>query len=84
MKFSLFNSVFVLLEILDHGGSRGDTAQALARWRHPVASSEAWMCFIGQYASHCTAASAWQSKSPANSLHFLLLPIRLLPTNIAK
>jgi len=22
-------------------GSRGDTAQALARWRHPVASSEA-------------------------------------------
>jgi len=25
----------------DHGGRRGDTAQALARWRHPVASSEA-------------------------------------------
>jgi hypothetical protein len=25
----------------DHGGRRGDTAQALARWRHPVASSVA-------------------------------------------
>ena len=24
-----------------HGGRRGDTAQALARWPHPVASSEA-------------------------------------------
>jgi hypothetical protein len=28
-------------EIVDHGGRRGDTAQALAQWRHPVASSEA-------------------------------------------
>jgi hypothetical protein len=28
-------------EIVDHGGRRGDTAQALARWRHPVALSEA-------------------------------------------
>jgi hypothetical protein len=28
-------------EIVDHGGRRGDTAQALARWWHPVASSEA-------------------------------------------
>jgi hypothetical protein len=24
-----------------HGGRQGDTAQALAQWRHPVASSEA-------------------------------------------
>jgi hypothetical protein len=31
----------VLFEIVDHGGRRGETAQALARWRHPVASSEA-------------------------------------------
>jgi len=30
-----------LFEFADHGGRRGDTAQALARWRHPVASSEA-------------------------------------------
>jgi len=28
-------------KFVDHGGRRGNTAQALARWRHPVASSEA-------------------------------------------
>jgi hypothetical protein len=28
-------------EIVDHGGRRGDGMPALARWRHPVASSEA-------------------------------------------
>jgi hypothetical protein len=31
----------VLFKIVNHGGRRGNTAQALARWRHPVASSEA-------------------------------------------
>ena len=30
-----------LFEFVDHGGHRGDTAQALAQWQHPVASSEA-------------------------------------------
>jgi hypothetical protein len=28
-------------KIVDHGGCRGNVAQALARWWHPVASSEA-------------------------------------------
>jgi hypothetical protein len=28
-------------EFVDHGGCRGNTAQALARWLHPVASSKA-------------------------------------------
>jgi hypothetical protein len=31
----------VLFEFVDHGSRRGDTAQALAQWLHPVASSEA-------------------------------------------
>jgi hypothetical protein len=31
----------VLFKFFDHGGRQGNTAQALARWRHPVASSEA-------------------------------------------
>jgi len=31
-----------LFELVDHGGRRGNTAQALTRWWHPVASSEAW------------------------------------------
>jgi hypothetical protein len=30
----------VSFEFFDHGGRWGNTAQALARWRHPVASSE--------------------------------------------
>ena len=30
-----------LAEIVDHGGRRGDAMRALARWRHPVAPSEA-------------------------------------------
>jgi hypothetical protein len=28
-------------KFVDHGGRQGDTAQALARWRHLAASSEA-------------------------------------------
>jgi hypothetical protein len=28
-------------KFVDHGGHRGNTAQALARWLHPVASSKA-------------------------------------------
>jgi hypothetical protein len=31
----------VLFEFVDHGSRRGNTAQALAQWLHPVASSEA-------------------------------------------
>jgi len=38
-----------------------------------------WTCSIGRYAPRHTAASPWQSKSPAIRLHFLLLPIRCCP-----
>jgi hypothetical protein len=31
----------VLFEFVNHGGRRGNTAQAHAQWRHPLASSEA-------------------------------------------
>ena len=31
----------VLFKFVDHGGRWGDMAQALARWQHPVAPSEA-------------------------------------------
>jgi len=31
----------VLFKFVNHGGRQDDTAQALDRWRHPVASSEA-------------------------------------------
>ena len=36
-------------EFVDHGGHRGNTVQALARWRHPVASIEA----LDVLAPHC-------------------------------
>jgi hypothetical protein len=31
----------VFNQFVDNGGCRGNTAQALAQWQHPVASSEA-------------------------------------------
>ena len=38
----VFGSVsYVSFEINDHDGRRGDMAQELDPWRHPVASSEA-------------------------------------------
>ncbi len=33
--------IFVSFEIINHGGHRGDTAWALARWQHLVALHEA-------------------------------------------
>jgi hypothetical protein len=40
-KGGFVSVVCVLFEFVDHGGRQGDTAQALAQWWHPVASSEA-------------------------------------------
>jgi hypothetical protein len=69
----------VLFEFADHGGRWGDTVQALARWRHPVALSEAldvlyWAMHPASYRCiHMAIETA--SNSPA----FLLLPIRCCP-----
>jgi len=74
----------VLFEFVDHGGHRGDTAQALNRWRHPVASSEAldvlhWEMRPASY--HCIAmAIEIAIDSPA----FFVTVNSLLPTTIAK
>jgi hypothetical protein len=35
------NVLFVSFDILNHGGRLGDTARALARWRHLVVLHEA-------------------------------------------
>jgi hypothetical protein len=74
----------VLFEIVDHGGHRGDTAQAIARWRHPVASSEALDVLhrAMRLASYCCIAMAIEIivDLPA----FLLSPISLSPTTLAK
>jgi len=74
----------VLFKFFDHGGRRGDMAQALARWRHPVASNEAldmlyWAMHPALY--RCIAmAIEIAIDSPA----FFVAVNSLLPTTIAK
>jgi hypothetical protein len=73
-------------KFVDHGGRRGDTAQALARWRHPVASSEALNVLLGDvpHVVLLLAASPWQSKLPVIWLPLCLSsPISLSPTTLA-
>jgi hypothetical protein len=71
-------------EFVNHGGRRGDTAQALARWLHPVALSEAPDVIhramrLASY--HCIAmAIEIAIDSPAFFVAVDLLP----PTTIAK
>jgi hypothetical protein len=71
-------------EFVDHGGRRGDTAQALARWLHPVASSEAQDVIhraMRPALYHCIAmAIKIASDSPA----FFVAIDLLSPTTIAK
>jgi len=74
----------VLFKIVDHGGCRGDTAQALARWRHPVVLSEAlyvlhWAMHLASYRCIVMAIEIVVDL-PA----FLLSPISLSPTTLAK
>jgi hypothetical protein len=74
----------VLFEIVDHGGRRGDTAQALARWRHPVASSEALYVLhramrLAPY--HCIAMAI---EIASDSSAFFVVVDLLLPTTMDK
>jgi hypothetical protein len=73
----------VLFEFVDHGGHRGDTAQALARWRRPSASSEAldvthWAMRLASYRCIAMAIEIVIDLPP-----FLLSPISLLATIIS-
>jgi len=80
-----FVSVFcVLFEIVDHGSRRGDTTQALARWRHPLASSEALDVLHRaiRLVSYCCIAMAIEIVVDLPA--FLLSPISLSPTTLAK
>jgi hypothetical protein len=74
----------VLFKFVDHGGRRGVTAQALARWLHPVASSEApdvlhWAMCPASY-RRIRMAIEIASDLPA----FFVVVYSLLPTTIAK
>jgi hypothetical protein len=74
----------VLFEFVDHGGCPGNTAQALARWWHSVALSEALdvlhraMC-PASYRHICMAIEI-----ASNSPTFLVVVDSLLLTTTAK
>jgi hypothetical protein len=74
----------VLFEIVNHGGRRGNLAQALARWRHPVASSEALDVLhrAMRLASYCCIAMAIEIASDSSA--FFVVVDSLLPTTMAK
>jgi hypothetical protein len=74
----------VLFEFIDHGSRWGNTAQALARWQHPVAPSEVldvlyWAMHPASYRCISMAIEI-ASNLPA----FFVIADSLLPTNIAK
>jgi hypothetical protein len=64
---------FFSFKIVDHGGCWGNTAWALAQWRHLVAPPEATDA-LHQAMRHCTAVSAWPSKI-ASICHVFLVAI---------
>jgi hypothetical protein len=71
-------------KFVDHGGRRGDTAQALTQWLHPVTSSEAPDVIhraMRPVSYHCIAmAIEIAIDSPA----FIVAVNLLSPTTIAK
>jgi hypothetical protein len=71
-------------EFVDHRFRRGDTAQALARWRHPVTSSEALDVLYRAMrpASYSYIATAIETASDLPS--FLSMLISLSSTTVAK
>jgi hypothetical protein len=74
----------VLFEFFDRGGRRGDTAQALARWRHPVASSEALDMFYWAMRPASYHYIAMAIEIAINSPAFFVPVDSLSPTTIAK
>jgi hypothetical protein len=74
----------VLFEIVVHGGRRGNTAQAVARWRHPVASSEALDVLHRAMRLASYRCIAMAIEIVVDLPAFLLSPISLSPTTLAK
>jgi len=74
----------ILFEIVDHGGCRGNAMQALARWWHPLASSEA--LFVLHRAMRHTSHRCIRMvvEIVINSPAFFVMSISLLATIIDK
>jgi len=73
----------VLFEYVNHGGRQGDTAQALARWRHPLASSEALDVLHRAMRLTSYSCIAMAIEIVVNLPAFLLSPISLLAKTIS-
>jgi len=71
-------------EFVDNDSRRGNTAQALARWRHPVAPSEALDVFywVMRPASYCRISMAIEIARDLPA--YFVVADSLLPTKIAK
>jgi hypothetical protein len=74
----------VLFKFFDHGGRRGNTAQALARWRHPVASSEALDMLYWAMRPAFYRCIAMAIEIAIDLPAFFVAVDLLLPTTIAK
>jgi len=80
-----FDSVLCCFnKFVDHGGRRGNTAQALARWWHPVASGEALDVPYRAMRPLSYRCIAMALEIASNLPSFLLSPISLSPTTVAK
>jgi hypothetical protein len=71
-------------EFDDHGGRRGDTVQALARWLHPVASSEAPDVIHRVMRPASYRLTRMAIKIASDSPAFFVVVDSLLPTKIVK
>jgi len=71
-------------KFVDHGGRRGNTSQALARWRHPVASSEALDVLYRAMRPESYRCIAMAIEITSDLPAFFVVTDSLLPTNIAK
>jgi len=71
-------------KIADHGSRWGDTAQALDRWRHPVASSEAPDVFHWAMRPALYRCIAMLIEIAIDSPAYVDAVDSLLPTTIAK
>jgi hypothetical protein len=71
-------------EFVDHGSRRGDTAQALTQWLHPVASSEAPDVIHRAMRPTSYRLTRMAIKIASNSPAFFFVVDLLLPTKIVK
>jgi hypothetical protein len=71
-------------KFVDHGGRRGNTAQALAQLRHPVDFSEALDVLYQEICPASYRCIAMTIEIASDLPSFLSSPISLSPTTVAE